>query len=62
MKRARQRERERLQAKEKDKVEKFEMINPVSNDGKATKGTGLGKVKAAAAKKGKAKTQKGGKG
>ena len=51
-KRAKQRERDRLSAKKAEKVEKFEMINPVLK-GEATR------AKAAAAKKGKAKTQKG---
>lgn len=49
IKRAKQRERERIKAKQAGKIDKFEMINPVikGEEGKKT----------AAAKKGKAKTQ-----
>ena len=47
IKRAKQRERDRIKAKSKEKVDKFEMINPVLN-GQQAKG------KSAAAKKGKA--------
>ena len=48
IKRAKQRERDRLQAKSDDKIEKFEMIKPVIK--------GEAKPRAAPAKKGKAKT------
>ena len=52
IKRAKQRERERIKANNENKIEKFEMINPVVKGEKAT----TAKAKGAAAKKGKAKT------
>lgn len=53
IKRAKQRERERLQAKAKEKVESYELIKPVLKGDEAK-----AKGKPAAAKKGKAQTQK----
>lgn len=52
IKRAKQRERERIKANNENKIEKFEMINSVVKGEKAT----TAKAKGAAAKKGKAKT------
>ena len=62
LKRAKQRERERIKAQNESKIDKFEMINPVVKGEEGGKKAATGKAKGAAAKKGKAKTQKAGKG
>lgn len=62
LKRAKQRERERIKTQNENKIDKFEMINPVVKGEEGGKKAATGKAKGAAAKKGKAKTQKAGKG
>jgi len=56
LKRAKQRERERIKAQNESKIDKFEMINPVVKGEECGKKAATGKAKGAAAKKGKAKT------
>ena len=56
IKRAKQRERERIKAKNDDKIESFEMIKPVMKGGEPSMAKGPAAKSAAAKKKKGAKT------